>query len=282
MADRELGLRKDISKVICERERHGSSRSYRYIRNERVDSQKIGFSVWPFEGESLSPHPFKEGMKKRFGKKFGYKSLSDFLSPIRGFLTSSVGRKWDDIYSDLSKNIPKSKFLNQHVWEHIFDYVEIHTAWIDGEVCVSDDIERKYVPLTGHYRWGWKRDHQFYVHPVSRILLKVDYTKIREERKKRDKDFARDAWNHCRELRRTKTSVFHAVKMKSVWYEVEVRVRPPKEKRFYFNQDGTKTLDSNGEPKFYWENPRVREEYLDKPKHAPHTSSATYIALKRT
>lgn len=276
-------MRKDISKVICERYRTRSSESYHIERNTKENNQRLGFESWPFDGESASPFPFKEGIKKKFGAKYAYKGLSDSLGAVRGFLRKSVGRKWDEVYSELSKNIPKTKFLNQHVWEHIMSDVEIHTAWTDGRVCVSDERKRKYVPIEEYYHWGWRKKPHYYVHPISRLLLIVDHSALRKEEEKEAKRKEQDYWNHCREIRRTKTSVFYAVKIKNIWFEVEVRQRPPKVKVFYYEGDGNVHLDAQGKRMFYWDHPRVKEEYLGPDvKHTPHTNSQTYYALKRT
>lgn len=274
-------MRKDISKVICEKERSRSRDSYHDQRNTKEENPRLGFTAWPFQGESASPYPFKESMKKKFGNKYAYKSLNDFLAPIEGFLRKAVGRKWDDVYSELSKNIPKSKWLNQHVWTHIDGYVEKNTAWIDGRVCVSDERTREWVPIEKNHYW---RRTSYYVHPLTGIMLEIDRTKQRKEQALREKQAAYERWSQLRELRTTKTARFFAVKIKNVWYEVEVKEKPAKIMKFYKELDGSYKKDpKTGALLFYWERPYFREDCLHGDvKHRPPTGEDTYMASKRT
>jgi hypothetical protein len=279
---REYRVRKDISKLICEKERHGSSRSYHLERHTKEQNQRLGYESWPFQGESASPYPFKEGMKKKFGKKFGFKQPSDFLSPIEGFLRKSIGRPWNDVYSELSKNLPRNKWLNQHVWQHIYMMVEKYAVMHNGKVCILNPFEREYEDIEDSSFWRSKRNH-FYVHPQTGLLTLINAKKkenrLKAEQEKREQEYH----NHVRELRKTKTSSFYAVKLENVWYEVEVKQKPAKVMKFHTNSDGSYKRDPKGALLYYWERPRVREEYLHGDvKHIPPCNDEQYIAKKRT
>jgi hypothetical protein len=276
---RGYSVRKDISKLICERERRGGG----YMRKGREEHQGIGVSSWPFNGESMSPFPFKEGIKKTFGKRTKYKALSDFLSPVVGFLRKSVGRKWDDVYSELSESIPKNKWLNQHVWEHIDGMVETKTVLHDGKVCVLNHYSKQYEDLEDYQGWN-KRDNYFYVHPINGYLYKVNTEGQRKRKLEAAEKQKVDVWNHLRAIRKTKESKFYAVKIEGIWYELEIKKKPAKVMKFYTNPDGSyKTDPKTGDLLSYWARPSYREEYLHGDvKHTPRTGDDEYIARKRT
>jgi hypothetical protein len=255
-------MRKDISKLICEKPRSRSKDSYKTERHTKENTQRLGFNSWPFDGESASPFPFKEGIKKKFGKKFAYKGLNDSLGAVEGFLRKSVGRKWAEVYSELSKNIPKTKYLNQHVWEHIMQDVETHAAFVDGRVCVSDEVKRKYVPIEEYYKWGWRDRPQYYVHPVSNILLVVDRSIAKKKEQEEAKKKEEDVYNHMRLVSKNKNEEFWAVKIKQDWFGVTAKPRPQAEKRL------TRDPISGAEVE-YFATPAVLEWSLKGAKHIP-------------
>ena len=54
--------------------------------------------------------------------KHGTKSFGENLSYLPRFLKANVGRKWNDIYSDICKNFDRRSTVNDHIFQHLFDY----------------------------------------------------------------------------------------------------------------------------------------------------------------
>lgn len=56
---------------------------------------------------------------------FGVSQPNDNLRPLRKFLHSRVGRRWDDVYSEIRAVTDYRNLRGNHLLEHVFDYVRI-------------------------------------------------------------------------------------------------------------------------------------------------------------
>lgn len=92
-----------MAKVIVERPRLGG----KYSRPGRSP-------------RSMEDLPRKESMKKKHKDR---KTLNENLNPLKRFLKSQVGRPWDDVYSDICENLKVTNTVQQHVRDHIKDFV---------------------------------------------------------------------------------------------------------------------------------------------------------------
>jgi len=169
-----------MSKLITEKERSGSSwMSYkpaRFRRKIRLDEDG------EFSDERYLPSQH-EGMKKPHG--YETKGLSDFLSPIKGFLAKSCGRPWDDVYSEICAHVKLDSVTQRHVRDHVDSYVAVNT-FIEKEtrkVWVSDNGRRLFsrgkgteYPVEGS---AW----DFYVHPRTGRLHKNTAPRFRFHRR---------------------------------------------------------------------------------------------------
>lgn len=105
----------------------------------------------------------KEGIKARSG---GWKYQRDNLKPLIRFLEKHEGKYWNKVYSQLCKKMDKKTVLGQHLFDHLFDFVEVKVSLEKGKVM-------------GHTRWGTPQEFvsywypQFYVHPKSGQLMRV-------------------------------------------------------------------------------------------------------------
>jgi len=91
------------------------------------------------------------------------KSLNENLAPLRRYIEAQVGRPWNKVYADISANLRPSSTVQQHVRDHVEDFVAFRTRMKDGVV------------MTTSVRHGGERklteDHRkLYVHPRSGIL----------------------------------------------------------------------------------------------------------------
>jgi hypothetical protein len=81
------------------------------------------------------------------------KEFGENLSPLKRFLRSNVGKKWDDVFSELSKRMDIRGAVSGHIFDHIFHYVDIE-AVKDEDGNVYADIalmDRGITLLYGFY-----------------------------------------------------------------------------------------------------------------------------------
>lgn len=57
----------------------------------------------------------------------GTKYFNDNLEPLKRFLLSHVGKNWDKTYSKLCSQLDKNTVNGLHVFNHLFDYVQVKT-----------------------------------------------------------------------------------------------------------------------------------------------------------
>lgn len=96
------------------------------------------------------------------GKSLKTKSLNENLAPLRRFLGAQIGRPWDKVYSEISENLKVTSTVQQHVRDHLDDFVAIQTRMKAGVVVCGS-------------RWSGERTlerdyRRFYVHPRSGLL----------------------------------------------------------------------------------------------------------------
>jgi hypothetical protein len=144
-------MRTDMFKVIVERPRGYKGTDAR--ANRRRDD---------FDGPQFL------GMRAGYG----YRELNENLRPLQRYLRSQVGRPWNKVYSEVARTIDRRNTVQQHVYQHIEDFVAIKVAWKDGRLVdldayagIDELSQELYVdPRTGllrlnkHYRtWTQKR-----------------------------------------------------------------------------------------------------------------------------
>ena len=136
-------MRQDFNKLLCERERRRSGSSYKEVRHVKFFSKARDL-------DEYSDFGGREGMKTRYRKSPGVwqKEFNENLNPLKSFLRSSVGRKWDKVYSEICSTFDKRSVINQHILIHLFEYVET-------KIIVGDDGRLKYfVPYDYYGAYG--------------------------------------------------------------------------------------------------------------------------------
>lgn len=141
-------MRPDLNKLLCERERRGSSTKYHQIRHKRVKKR----DELPHHEGMSAPH--------KWGREF-----SENLNPLWGWVRKNVGRRWDHAYSELCQVFDKRSVINQHILTHLFQDVEIHTLQgDDGKLYIREN-----------YFYGIRQlaesTCEYYVHPITNILM---------------------------------------------------------------------------------------------------------------
>ena len=99
-------MREDMFKVIVERPRGGrGSASARRKRREEDVPAKIGM--------------LRHALITRRRNKW----LNENLAPLKRFFRSRLGRRWDDIYSEVAATLAPGHTVKEHVRQHIDDIV---------------------------------------------------------------------------------------------------------------------------------------------------------------
>lgn len=139
-------MRGDMPKVIVERPRRGDGwrRKGRSLRDDDLELTDVALRV----------HDRGRGTSK---------SLNESLTPLKRYLESQVGRPWNKVWSEICKSLKPTNTVQQHVRDHVPDFVAIKTSFKDGEIWV-------------YHRWsrGWgllKDTHmKLFVDPKSGLL----------------------------------------------------------------------------------------------------------------
>jgi hypothetical protein len=105
----EIPMRPDMHKVVTERPRHG--------RHKRIATQ-----THMVARSRLSDEAAAEGLAKREGMRWQHgrcRSFSDLLGPLQKFFGRRVGRRWDDVYSEVCKGLGGQSTTLQHIRDHV-------------------------------------------------------------------------------------------------------------------------------------------------------------------
>lgn len=146
-------MKKDLNKLLTERQRVGSSRSYHEVRRYRK-----------FDARDLDAAPTRESMTKRYRVFGNYKEFNEHLNPLWGVIRKNANRPWDKVYSELCRVFDMRSVINQHILTHLFDFVCIDVQIVDGLIRVK-------------HRWGQTASladthYEYYVHPTTKLLLR--------------------------------------------------------------------------------------------------------------
>jgi len=142
-------MREDISKILVTTPRIGSWRKnceVLFRRRERITEDYDGPTRC-----SMRP-------KNPRGRYTERKMLNEYLNPLVRYLAKQVGRRWDDVYSDISHRNSRDSAVGAHIYEHLFDYVRVKTTqvtreWITEDYFVdAEGILRRSPPREPYWR----------------------------------------------------------------------------------------------------------------------------------
>jgi hypothetical protein len=140
-------MREDMAHVIVERPRLGGGRA------------RKGRSL-PWEDL-----PKQEGMQRPYVCARHEKSLNENLAPLRRYLEKQVGRPWNKVYSEISRHLRVDNPVQQHVRDHLSDFVAIKPRRRAGVV----------YGLGGDKEWRYRLWYQpLYVDPRDGLLKRTD------------------------------------------------------------------------------------------------------------
>jgi hypothetical protein len=144
-------MRDDMAKIIVERPR-------------RLDhSERKG------RARAMEDLPQREGMRRPHLLLGWGKELNENLQPLRRYLERQVGRPWNKVYAEIAKNLRADNTVQQHVRDHLQDYVAVTPRRVFGSWRNRADSGLWYQPL--------------YVDPVTGLLCRTN--RLPEEKARR-------------------------------------------------------------------------------------------------
>lgn len=159
-------MRDDFNKLLTERERRGSTSRFGEVRHDKH-----------FAPDEVAG---RESMKKRYDAYGDRKDFNENLNPLIKFLRGQVGRPWNKIYSEITKTFDKRKVINDHILQHLFQYVETKDIYVeDGELWLRSRWKAP-VRIKDHTEY---RD-SYYVDPRDGIMKKFKTETSRQRSRK--------------------------------------------------------------------------------------------------
>ncbi|MDX2235941.1 MAG: hypothetical protein NW203_00115 [Hyphomonadaceae bacterium] len=146
-----------MAKVIVERPRLGHSMG-------RVRPGRFA----PLQDDDGEPLRARGPVRERVWKT---KTLNENLAPLKRYLRSQANRPWSKVFSEISAHLRPTSTVQQHVRDHIEDFVAVRTRMKDGAVVTLGHGWRGgETPLTEDRR-------ELYVHPRTGLLLRNPHWK---------------------------------------------------------------------------------------------------------
>lgn len=129
-------MRKDFGRVVIERERSGSSaRNLKMRKTGRFQMEAPEWENWDYDGPLKVRTNGLYGVKHVYDRKVGEKQFSDVLGPVHGYLHKSIGRPWNDVFSELTTALGRGSHPIRHVLtSHALSEVDTNTYLKDGRV----------------------------------------------------------------------------------------------------------------------------------------------------
>ena len=115
-------MRKDMDKVLVTTPRIGSSWKNGEVKKSRRMEREGDYDSLP-SYSSMKPKT----------RDWDRKSLNEYLNPLARYLAKNCNRPWNKVYSEICENMDRRGVVQAHIFEHLFDYVEIHTIFKDGK-----------------------------------------------------------------------------------------------------------------------------------------------------
>lgn len=198
-------MREDMFKVIVERPRWGSRHSKpAKLRLDRMPGRK-------------------HATGRRMAMEQGYtRGLNENLAPLKRYLHKQVGRKWDQVFSEICQHLDTGHTVKMHVREHIDDFIVTKVT-----------VDRKGRWIGAGRRWGAYSEPQdwfaeLYVDPYDGVIKRTaDLCRARGEVSVRDRWKQRRSAKGFVHLIRKRTETDYVVKLGGLWFAITLD-KPPR------------------------------------------------------
>jgi hypothetical protein len=77
--------------------------------------------------------PRNSSMKPKSRKWDERKELNEYLNPLIRYLEKNCGRPWNKVYSEICDNMDRRGIVQDHIFQHLFDFVERNPIFKDGK-----------------------------------------------------------------------------------------------------------------------------------------------------
>lgn len=180
-------MRPDFKKLLCEHERFNrefGKISKGWKKAHQRDASNPDYEEW-------APGA-KRGIKRNaYSRSKKTKEFAENLSVLKNFLVSASGRKWNDVYSEITQFCPKTSVIGAHIYQHLFQYVILEPVIDDtGAVCYPPHERTWYYGANERRIFSRKTYKMFYVEPSTGILRvapqKIEKKESQRLREKRD------------------------------------------------------------------------------------------------
>lgn len=211
-------MREDMYKVIVERPRRGKdgSANAKRLRNDWDGPARLG---------------------TRAG--YGSRSLNENLAPLRRYLHAQVGRPWNTVFSEICAGIDRRNTVQQHIHQHIGDFIAIHVEARRGQWVDLADRWRSFRPDSG-------MSQELYVDPRTGLIRRNknyrswrQYTAARRRRERAETTARRRVVDERTVL----------LRLDDIWYRVEVATLPQARAAGHFD-DGEAHKPVATEPRY--------------------------------
>ena len=184
-------MRSDMYKVIVERPRSGKRTrpAALRLRNDLDGPMRLGMRAC-----------------------YDYLDLNENLQPLRRYLRAQLGRPWDKVYSEICARIDRRNTVQQHIHQHIDDFIAIKVQEKDGKLIAAgrgDPQELWYQELYVDPRTGIIREHR----------RGRKWRSAAEWRRQREEEIAA--------RRRVVDERTLLLRIDGIWYRVEIAPLPP-------------------------------------------------------
>jgi hypothetical protein len=210
-------MRKDMSKVLRERPRQGGvgkemARKNRHqakaacqkaATDDSVDVENLDFRGMK-KVHTSTPYSWDNKKNKSFNS-----------APLRRWIRSQVGRKWNDIYSEMCQSLNMDIPENRHAHEWM---VEMNTYLEGNRVMVAGIPPHELSP-------SWSSYDEFYIDPKDGTLQIVKKKEIKSNYAARQKSVI-DPFRYIDPKEPLKQ--YHCIN--GVWYEIQFRAATTEEK----------------------------------------------------
>lgn len=156
-------MRDDLAKCTTERPRRG--RSYAACYKLKFGG-KVRVHPDPDHTYDQERGGFKSSARRRHWE---CKEFSDALGALRGNLRVSIGKRWDDVYSEFCRKLDRRGLAGYHIWTHLKWEIETKTYLQDGKVLYRD--HGGTLEVTGYY-----------VHPETGLVCYKERPRRRHRR----------------------------------------------------------------------------------------------------
>ena len=112
-----------MDKLLVTTPRVGSSLKNREVKEARRSAREGDYDNLP-RNSSMKPKSRKWDERKQF---------NEYLKPLVRFLKKNCGRPWDEVYSEICENMDRRGIVQDHIFQHLFDYVELNPIFKDGK-----------------------------------------------------------------------------------------------------------------------------------------------------